>query len=446
VLVICDEHHHAAIEAAWGESANSAFAAASYVLILTGTPVRSDGARPIWLEHDRFGSLTFAEEGSYTLTYGDAVNLGYCRPVTFHRHHGAFTVRIENGDKFDVSGQEAAQVPKDHPGLRHLQKSLDFYRVAKKPLYEADGKTPQRDSFHGTMIEAASAQLDDLREEMPEAAGLVIAPDIAVAETFRRLIQMIEGEPAMIVHCRIKSADRCIRMFRSSKSLRWLVSVGMISEGVDIPRLRVLVYLPNGTTELLFRQAVGRVVRSTGPHDHTRAYVVMPAFATFDDYARRIEADMPASSAAIEDRPRFRRCPDCKEDNVPGATECSHCGHTFPERKTQFRSCEDCGHRNILQAEKCANCNVPVVGRYEITVREALRSGVISRGIDIDEEAVLQSEAEAPLFRERLRRASSDEVARLVSTIPKELLPAVRRFLTDDTADEIAAGSEGVDG
>ena len=38
-LVICDEHHHAAVEAAWGNSANSAFESASYVLILTGTPV-----------------------------------------------------------------------------------------------------------------------------------------------------------------------------------------------------------------------------------------------------------------------------------------------------------------------------------------------------------------------------------------------------------------------
>ena len=42
VLIICDEHHHAAIKAVWGQSADSAFIDAKYALILTGTPIRSD--------------------------------------------------------------------------------------------------------------------------------------------------------------------------------------------------------------------------------------------------------------------------------------------------------------------------------------------------------------------------------------------------------------------
>lgn len=431
VLVICDEHHHAAIEAAWGLSADSAFAAASYALILTGTPVRSDGARSIWLQQDRFGALAYAPDGSYTLTYGDAVNLGYCRPVTFHRHKGEFTVSNEVGDSFEISGHVAAQIPSDHPALRHLQKSLDFYRVVKTPSYEADGQTPKRTSYHGSMIEAASAQLDDLREEMPDAGGLVIAPTIEVAKAFARLIELVENEPAVIVHSDIMSADKRIDMFRRNSALRWVVSVGMISEGVDIPRLRVLVYLPNGTTELLFRQAIGRVVRSCGPSDRTRAYVVMPAFQIFEDYARRIEADMPAS-LALEDQPPIRRCPICRGENVAGASDCAHCGHRFPERTVNFRTCDDCGHKNPVQAEVCSACGTSFIGHYDITVRQALRSGVISRGIDIGEEDVVRAESEAPLLHERLRSVGSDEVARLVSLIPKELLPAVRRFFSEE--------------
>ena len=50
-LVICDEHHHAAVKAAWGESADGAFSKAKYVLILTGTPIRSDGERPVWFQY-----------------------------------------------------------------------------------------------------------------------------------------------------------------------------------------------------------------------------------------------------------------------------------------------------------------------------------------------------------------------------------------------------------
>ena len=43
----------------------------------------------------------------------------------------------------------------------------------------------------------------------------------------------------------------------------WIVAVRMLSEGVDIPRLRVGVYATTTTTELFFRQAVGRLVRWT---------------------------------------------------------------------------------------------------------------------------------------------------------------------------------------
>ena len=44
-VVICDEHHHAAVEASWGDSADSAFADAKFSIILTGTPIRSDGEK-----------------------------------------------------------------------------------------------------------------------------------------------------------------------------------------------------------------------------------------------------------------------------------------------------------------------------------------------------------------------------------------------------------------
>ena len=47
-LVICDEHHHAAKVASWGKSADSAFFKASKVLVLTGTPMRSDGSEMVW--------------------------------------------------------------------------------------------------------------------------------------------------------------------------------------------------------------------------------------------------------------------------------------------------------------------------------------------------------------------------------------------------------------
>jgi superfamily II DNA or RNA helicase len=50
----------------------------------------------------------------------------------------------------------------------------------------------------------------------------------------------------------------------------------MISEGVDIPRLRVGVFATTTTTELFFRQAVGRLVRWTRGLGAQRAYLFVP--------------------------------------------------------------------------------------------------------------------------------------------------------------------------
>ena len=56
----------------------------------------------------------------------------------------------------------------------------------------------------------------------------------------------------------------------------WLVAVRMVSEGVDIPRLRVGVYASTVVTELFFRQAVGRFVRWTHGLPSQKAYVFLP--------------------------------------------------------------------------------------------------------------------------------------------------------------------------
>jgi hypothetical protein len=57
----------------------------------------------------------------------------------------------------------------------------------------------------------------------------------------------------------------------------WIVAVRMVSEGVDIPRLAIGVYATTTTTELFFRQAVGRLVRWTSTWGRRqKAYLFIP--------------------------------------------------------------------------------------------------------------------------------------------------------------------------
>ncbi|MFN3724756.1 MAG: DEAD/DEAH box helicase [Allosphingosinicella sp.] len=428
VLVICDEHHHAAVAAAWGETADSAFANAAYVLVLTGTPVRSDGAKAIWLPYNDLGSIEKPEAGSYTLTYGEAVDLGYCRPVTFHRHEGRFQVKLKDDLLLEVSNRTGAILPEEHAANRALQRSLDFFKLAGTPQYDEQGR-PRLDGYQSSMMEWASQKLDDLRYLMSRAGGLVIAPSIEMAHYFADLIELQEGERPVLVHSQMQNAEARINAFRKTDA-RWIVSVAMISEGVDIPRLRVLVYLPSALTELAFRQAVGRVVRSAGPEDDTRAYVVMPAFGMLDEFARRVEDEMPESLRA-DTAVTTKRCPICRTACSRGDQECGACGHAFAVRVRNFLSCGACGMKNTTGAHDCQRCGSSFRHDFTLTLQEALRDGAITRGVDLSEEDLRYAETNARQVRDLVKRSGDASLIRVMRSVPDECLGRLRSILNE---------------
>jgi superfamily II DNA or RNA helicase len=430
VLVVCDEHHHAAVEAAWGSGASSAFSEAKFALVLTGTPIRSDGKKSIWMAYTDQGQIDHPEDGSYTLSYGEAVELGYCRPATFHRHEGKFTVDLEDGEKVTVSGKQEAQLTPTLKRIPGLQRALNFYKLACTPQFEADGKTPRIDAYQGTMLEWASAKLDDLRLRMPNAGGLVITPSIEMADYMVGLIERVEGERPTIVHSQLPNADSRIDSFRHTDK-RWLVSVAMISEGVDIARLRVLIYLPSAMTELAFRQAMGRVVRSAGPDDDTRAYVVMPSFDVFETFAIRIEAEMPALHRKDVGPPKTKKCPSCASEIQIGAKFCDACGYEFPPAPTRFKPCGKCGGLNVMSAKTCQHCGEGFGAEFVLTLDEALRAGAIVRGMDLDEEEVQEAEAMAGTLRKHVLASGDQNIVRLMKQLPEESWARLKRILSD---------------
>ena len=86
-----------------------------------------------------------------------------------------------------------------------------------------------------------------------------------------------------------EASARISRFARSDTP--WIVAVRMVSEGVDIPRLRVGVFATNTTTELFFRQAVGRLVRWTPGAGRQRSFLFIP-----DDVRLRAHAHQLADS------------------------------------------------------------------------------------------------------------------------------------------------------
>ena len=418
-LIICDEVHHAAVEATWGASAYSAFNDAAYVLLLTGTPIRSDGEKSVWMAYDTKGAIDHPDGGSYTISYGECVDLGYCRPVTFHKHHGKFSVEVAPGRSLSISGYKPAALSPEEKRSPGLQNSLKYYNLAKTPLFENDGVTPLNGCFQWTMIEAAIEKLDDLRLRMPIAGGLVIAPNIEMAKFMADILEILEGRRPTEVNSNLPNSSTKISAFKNTDK-RWIVSVGMIAEGVDIKRLRVLAFLPNSLTELAFRQAVGRVVRSAGPNDDTRAYVVMPSFETLDTFALRVEKEMPAAYQKDPGKPKKKTCPVCGEKCDLGAHSCVTCGHSFPKGPTSYKPCSKCSALNPLSAKKCQVCGEEFGTSFTLSLDQALRAGAIARGMDLTEDEVKAAEKIAPHIRSNCLKSGDANLIRIVRILPDE--------------------------
>jgi superfamily II DNA or RNA helicase len=428
-LLICDEHHHAAVEAAWGKGANDSFINARFVLILTGTPIRSDGKKSVWLAYDDAGAIDFSEEGTYTLTYGQAVDFDYCRPTTFHRHEGLFHVDFE-GEVVNVSGKLKAELPQNLKRIPGLQRTLDFYALACTPQFEKDGKTPLRTGYQATMLDSGAQKLNDLRDLMPDAGGLIIAPSIEMAEYFVKLVELVEGETPIIVHNQVQNPEGKIDAFRRSDK-RWLVSVAMVSEGVDIPRLRVLIYLSSALTELAFRQAVGRVVRTNGPNDYTWAYVVMPSFEILENYAHKIENEMSPSKRRDPGEHNTKKCPTCHSECQLSAATCPTCGHKFPAKILRTKECPDCHSQNSLSAKKCISCGHSFLAQFHLTLEEALRTGVITRGMEIGEDEVREGESLAADVRAKILKSGDEKLLRLLKSFPEETFGRLKAILKE---------------
>ena len=282
-LLIADEPHHMGEMAAWGQSAELAFGGARFRLLLSGTPFRSDNTAIPWVRYDD-DSMSVAD---YAYSYTDALVDGVCRPITFLAYGGEMEWVSEGNTRrfdFDVAlpRQEAA---------RRLRTALD----------------PNGD-WIGEVLRDADSRLSDCRASgHPDAGGLVIAADKEHARQIARRLGTVAGEQPAVVTSDDPGASAAIERFAKGTD-RWLVSVLMVSEGVDIPRLRVGVYATAARTELFFRQVVGRFVRRTPTPSRQMSFLLLPA-----------DPDLKRLAGAIEEERRHALAlePELEERDAP---------------------------------------------------------------------------------------------------------------------------------
>jgi superfamily II DNA or RNA helicase len=250
-LAVLDEIHHAGDDRAWGDAVRRAFDPASRRLALSGTPFRSDTRAIPFVRYVGDEAVPDFEYG-----YADALADGrVVRPVYFPRINGFMEWIAPDG-----AAQAAAF---DDP--------LDRARAAQRlrTALSLEGE------WLPTVLAQANERLVALRRQQPDAGGLVVATDqdhaLGIADQLRNRCGV---RAAVAVSDDPRSSSRIARFSASSDP--WIVAVRMVSEGVDIPRLRVGVYATTTTTELFFRQAVGRFVRWTRGVPRQKAYLFIP--------------------------------------------------------------------------------------------------------------------------------------------------------------------------
>src|SRR4051812_17551532 len=266
-LVIADEAHHLGEDLAWGGGFAKAFGSAARWLLLSGTPFRSDAA-PI--PGVRYDDGVAVPDVSYT--YADAVREGICRPVTFIPYDGVLQWR--SGDDVVEASFEDALAGREAGRRYRTAISVDL----------PDG-LPK-------ILATAHAKLDEVRASgHRDAGGLVVAADGAHARAIAKILRDVTGRaPTVVLHTDARAAEKLAAFTKSTD--RWIVAVNMVSEGVDIPRLRVGVYATAAKTPLIFRQIVGRFVRTLPGRPADMSWLYLPADPVLRAHAADVEREL----------------------------------------------------------------------------------------------------------------------------------------------------------
>lgn len=274
ILVIFDEIHHCAGDNVsnanvWGQTIlRSIQGSATYTLALTGTPWRSDQV-PIVL-------ATYCQQGKVQCDYHyglhQAVTDGVCRIPQI--------TAIDN---------ERIQVKSG----RQIETYISFNDLLSNSFHSYQQLLRSNELIE-YLLRMAAKKLNQLRRADPTAGALIVAASVEHALFIADILQEKIGEASAIVTYLHDDAQTTIREFRSSAD-KWIISVGMISEGTDIPRLKVCCHLTHVKTELYFRQVLGRILRSNSSSQEA-GYLFMPAEPTLMEFAQRIAEDIPEIS------------------------------------------------------------------------------------------------------------------------------------------------------
>jgi superfamily II DNA or RNA helicase len=274
VFVVFDEIHHCSgseIENAniWGQQVLTKIQGlATITLALSGTPWRSDSLPIVLGEYsDPDGQLLV----DYQYTLKQAIDDGVCRApkIVLIDNENLSVSNSEKVESFSSILEMLKQTKASYQSVIHNQEAMEY------------------------LLGLGCERLANVRIDSPNAGGLVVASSVQHAQAIKEILSQKFGQTVSIVTYRHEDPLAEIERYRQSET-QWIVSVGMISEGTDIPRLQVCCHMSSVKTELYFRQVLGRILRVNSSASQ-QAWLFTFAEQSLIQFAERIEDDIPES-------------------------------------------------------------------------------------------------------------------------------------------------------
>lgn len=275
-MLILDEIHHTnTVKGKWGGYVERVADMASKVIVMSGTYFRSDNKPISFLEY-----INDKPKTHFSIGYSECVRNRFTRQVSFRFYNPVIEFAKRSEEKT-------------------IKRKLDSIPLsASKMLSKAKEEVLRPDFVHvEAMISEAWKELQAMRKKWNDAACLVVCRPGTGADEERQ-VHAVEAKIRSITGCTptvVTSDDSLSRgkldSFDKSHD-PFLCAIRMVSEGVDIPRIRMILFLSYTDSEMLFRQIIGRCTRYIdGKEDDTAALAIIPKFNIMAEFAERFEGE-----------------------------------------------------------------------------------------------------------------------------------------------------------
>lgn len=443
-LLIADEYHHAERDAYWGNAVTSLAKGAKNVLMLSGTPWKTEGTiafidEEFNIKDHSYYNANGIVEADDVYNYADDLTSTTRGTVPVHFvFHGAKAKNKETGRvyelDFDPDDKDDWQKYADEKCTEPLGK---FVAIPKGDFDLESAKLAKN------LIKDGVQWLNYSRNQIKKSTGvsdaslmLVVCKSIDEARTASAYIERkYQMKAEVIVSDDDKSMERLKRIKEASKQCTHdrpdvIVSVNMISEGVDIPAIKTIVYLSAIITPLYLTQVIGRGLRRIwmdairGYADtnlnQTMAYFVAPAHPYIMWFASKIEDSIKQARKEIEQKEPKEHWPDgdggveIAEYLTDSTGNTLHVCRSNKVDKIQLFSAID----RILEEPNAANCLANTMWRdYLVSlivdgkgdaVEEMIRIKCQEVGINYETISAPQSVEKQLSYDERSKVASQD--------------------------------------